>query len=197
VRIIDLSQHLDNVGTSAATNTRAGQFNVWGNSFAAEELPGSDQDVVVDAVPFRLAAFGAGAPDNVRCAGQYLELDPAAGPADWLYVLAAAERRVEDEVALHFADGAVDFEPLRISDFWAAPAVFGETRAFSTLMHYPFHTQFGVPASIWCQRVPVTRRAPLHGIGLPRNVALHLFAATLCPAVHPAARDELATGSAR
>jgi hypothetical protein len=186
VRIVDLTSHLDNVGTSTAANTEVGRFNIWGNSFAAEDLPAAGSDVVVDAVRFRLPPVGSAEPDNVRCAGQYVALEPSAGPDDgrydWLYVLAAAERRVEDEVVLHFADGSVDFEPLRVSDFWAAPPVFGETTAFETLMHYPHHTQFGVPATVWCQRVPVTRRASLIGIGLPHNIALHLFAATLLAA---------------
>jgi hypothetical protein len=181
VRIIDLSSHLDNVGTSTAGDTAAGRFNVWGNSFAAEDLPAAGADVLVGAVPFRMPPVGSSGPDNVRCAGQFVEVP--AGSADWLHLLAAGERRVEDEIALHFADGAVDFEPVRVSDFWAAPAAFGETAAFSTLMHYPIHTQFGVPATVWCQRVPVTRQAPLAGIGLPHNIALHIFAATLQPAV--------------
>ncbi|GAA0571521.1 hypothetical protein GCM10010172_64980 [Paractinoplanes ferrugineus] len=163
---------------------------MWGNSFAAEDLPAGGTGVVVDAVTFTMPPTGTGAPDNVRCAGQYLDLGPQADLADWLYLLAAGERRVEDEIALHFADGSVDFEPVRVSDFWAAPPAFGETKAFATLMHYPIHTQFGVPATIWCQRVPVTRRAPLTGIGLPHNVALHIFAATLQPAAaRPAALE--------
>jgi hypothetical protein len=35
---------------------------------------------------------------------------------------------------------------------------------------------------MWCQRVPVTRRADLVGLRLPRNPALHIFAMTLVPA---------------
>ncbi|HLL64398.1 MAG TPA: hypothetical protein VK453_01485 [Micromonosporaceae bacterium] len=192
MRIIDLSPHLDNVGTSTAADTKVGRFNVWGNSFAAEDLPAPGSDAVVDGIRFRLPPFGSGEPDNVRCAGQYLPVAPHDGLDDWLYLLASAERRVEDEVSLHFVDGAVDFEAVRVSDFWAAPAAFGETNAFETLMHYPHHTQFGVPAAIWCQRVPVTRRAPLVGIGLPHNIALHIFAATLLPAVPQPAAPELA-----
>jgi hypothetical protein len=181
VQNIDLSPLLDNVGTSTSADTSAGRFNVWGNSFAAEDLPTPGSVVRVDAVPFTIPPVGTGAPDNVRCAGQYLALPDGPADADWIHLLAAGERRVEDELALHFADGSVDFEPVRVSDFWAAPPAFGETRAFATLMNYPIHTQFGVPASLWAQRVPVTRRAPLIGLGLPHNLALHIFAATLQP----------------
>ena len=174
---VDLSGYRNNTAISAATETRAGEFNVWGNSFAAEYLPAGESLVQVAGVPFRFPPVCAG-PDNVRCAGQFLRVP--AGRYDWIHVLAAAERRCEDTVELNFDDGSVDAEPLRVSDFWAAPAWFGELKAFESLvMHYPHHVQRGVSAVMWAQRVPVTRRADLIGILLPRNVALHVFALTL------------------
>jgi hypothetical protein len=174
---VPLAAHLNNVGVTSKRDTGSGAFNVWGNSFAAEHLPGAGP-VVVDGVSFDYPAVGTGEPDNVRCAGQLVEVPP--GAYDWLYLLAAAERRAEDEVALHFEGGAVDFEALRISDFWASEAAFGERVAFeSPVMHYPRHVQPNVPARLWIQRVPVTRRATLEAIRLPRNVAIHVFALTL------------------
>jgi hypothetical protein len=174
---IDISGHRNNTAISAATNTAAGEFNVWGNSFAAEYLPAGGSLVQVAGVPFRFPLVAAG-PDNVRCAGQFLPVP--AGRYDWMHVLAAAERRCEDSAEFHFDDGSVDPEPLRVSDFWAAPAWFGEVRAFESLvMHYPHHVQRGVSALMWAQRVPVTRRAGLAGVRLPRNVAVHVFAVTL------------------
>jgi hypothetical protein len=174
---VPLGGHLNNVGATSARSTGAGAFNVWGNSFAAEHLPPAGP-VVVDGVRFDFPAVGTGEADNVRCDGRLVEVP--AGAYDWLYVLAAAERRAEDDVALHFEHGQVDFEALRISDFWAAEAAFGERLAFeSPVMHYPRHVQPNVPARLWIQRVPVTRRATLEAIRLPRNVAIHVFALTL------------------
>ena len=174
---VQLDGYLNNVGATSRRDTGSGAFNVWGNSFAAEHLP-PPGPVVVDGIRFDFPAAGAGEPDNVRCEGQLVDVLP--GAYDWLYVLAAAERRAEDDVALHFEDGAVDFETLRISDFWAAEAAFGERLAFeSPVMHYPRHVQPNVPARLWLQRVPVTRRATLEAIRLPRNVAIHVFALTL------------------
>ena len=174
---VPLSTHVDNVGTSQAAATAAGRFNVWGNSFAAERLPAPGR-VEVGGVSFEFPRVGTGRPDNVRCAGQYVEVPR--GEYDWVHLLAAAERRAEDELALHFADGAVDFEALRVSDFWAAPAAFGERLAFeSPAMHYPHHVQSDVPAMLWEQRVPITRRAEVVGLRLPRNVAVHVFAISL------------------
>ncbi|MFB9556560.1 hypothetical protein [Streptomyces roseoviridis] len=174
---VDISAQLDNTAISAATNTKAGAFNVWGNSFAAEYLPAGGSLVHVAGVPFRFPPVCDG-PDNIRCAGQFLPLPE--GRYDWIHVLAASERRCEDTVELHFSDGSVDAEALRVSDFWSAPAWFGEVRAFESLvMHYPHHVQRDVSAVMWAQRVPVTRRAALAGVRLPRNVAVHVFALTL------------------
>lgn len=174
---VDISGHRNNTAVSAATETGAGAFNVWGNSFAAEYLPAGGGLVHVDGVPFAFPPVCTG-PDNVRCAGQFIRVPE--GGYDWIHVLAASERRCEDTVELSFADGSVDAEPLRVSDFWAGPAWFGEVTAFESLvMHYPHHVQRGIPAVIWAQRVPVTRRAALAGILLPCNVAVHVFAVTL------------------
>jgi hypothetical protein len=174
---IDISSHRNNTGITAASETGEGAFNVWGNSYAAEYLPAGKSLVDVDGVPYEFPPVCSG-PDNVRCAGQFVEV--SAGRYDWIHVLAASERRCEETVELNFADGTVDAEPLRISDFWAAPAWFGEVKAFeSPVMHCPRHVQRGVPAVIWSQRVAVTRRADLIGILLPRNVAVHVFALTL------------------
>jgi hypothetical protein len=174
---VPLDGHLNNVGATSERETGSGSFNVWGNSFAAEHLP-PPGPVVVDGVRFEFPAAGAGEPDNVRCEGQLVAVPP--GAYDWVYVLAAAERRAEDDVALHFERGEVDFEALRISDFWAGEAAFGERLAVeSPVMHYPRHVQPNVPARLWSQRVPVTRRATLEAIRLPRNVAIHVFALTL------------------
>ncbi|AUG78720.1 hypothetical protein CFP65_3948 [Kitasatospora sp. MMS16-BH015] len=174
---IDISGHRNNTAVSAATDTGAGAFNVWRNSFAAEYLPAGGSLVEVDGVPFDFPPVCQG-PDNVRCAGQYLEVPR--DRYDWIHLLAASERRCEDTVELTFADGSVDAEPLRVSDFWAAPAWFGEVKAFESLtMHYPQHVQRGVPAVMWSQRVAVTRRVDLTGLLLPRNVAVHVFAVTL------------------
>jgi hypothetical protein len=174
---VDISDHRNNTAISAATHTQAGRFNVWGNSFAAEYLPAGESLVHVAGVPYRFPPVCDG-PDNIRCAGQYLRV-PAAH-YDWIHVLAAAERRCEDTVEAHFDDGSVDAEALRVSDFWSAPAWFGEVKALESLvMHYPHHVQRGVSAVMWAQRVPVTRRGCLVGVRLPRNVAVHLFAVTL------------------
>ena len=178
VTLVDLAEHRNNVAITAATTTGTGRLNVWGNSLPADQMAINSR-IVIEGVPFDFPDAGHGEADNVCCQGQFIRLPP--GRYDWLYLLVCAERRVEDEIAFHFSDGAVDFEALRVSDFWAAEPAFGETAAITTTrMHYPHHVQDRVPGMIWCQRVPVVRRAELVAARLPDHVGVHVFAATLC-----------------
>jgi hypothetical protein len=178
-RSLDLTAHLDNTARTTREDLAAGGFNIWRNTFPADELPPAGGRVEVGGVQF---AFPADGPDNLRCTGQLIEVPP--GRYDWIWVLAAAERRTEDQVLLHFAGGEVDPEWLRVSDFWpdAAPH-FGETAAFRcAVLHYPRHVQANMPVTIWRQRVAVPRAAELVAVRLPDNPAIHLFAATLTTA---------------
>ena len=176
-RPVDLAGHRNNRGATGRASIGTGRFNVWGNSFPADHLPPPGSTLVVGDVPFTMPPPDP-AGDNVRCAGQFVSLRALRG--DWVHVLAAAERRAEDTLALHFADGQVDHEALRVSDFWAAPAWFGEPAAARTpVMHYPHHVQRDVPALLWAQRVPVVRRASLTGMRFPHNIAVHVFAVTV------------------
>lgn len=174
---LDIAAHRNNIGTTTDQRLANGRFNVWRNSLCATELPTGR--VTVHGIPFELPAWTAGDSDNIRCEGQYVTVPH--GHYDWLYLLAAAERRAEDETALHFQDGTVDFETIRVSDFWASTAAFGERDAMtSPVMHYPYHVQSGVPGRVWLERVPVVRQTALAGFRLPRNVSIHIFAVTLC-----------------
>lgn len=179
--LVDLSPHFNNDGISYASNPADGSFNLWGSTYPAEELPPSLSTVDIDGVPFRFPPKEDGRLNNVLCAGQLVEVPPAV--YDWLYLLAASERRTEDWVYLHYASGAVDPEWLRVSDWWPeAPARFGEVVAFrASVLHYPRHVQAGMRPTIWRQRVPVTRHEVLMTVRLPDNASMHIFAATLVP----------------
>ncbi len=177
---LDLREHFDNRGLTSVSELGGGGFNVWSNTFPADELPPAGSVVRVGGVLFEFPVRGRGG-DNVRCAGQLIGVPP--GTYDWLYVLAAAERRTEDLLHLHYADGSVDPEWLRVSDFWPQTADrFGAIEAFRcATMHYPRHVQHGVDPVIWRHRVPVPRHAELAAIRLPDNPAAHIFAITPVP----------------
>ncbi|MQY12854.1 hypothetical protein SRB5_29930 [Streptomyces sp. RB5] len=182
---VDLAPYADNTGITSARATAAGAFNLWGNTFPAGELP-PPGTAVVDGLPFRFPLAPAGEPDNVRCAGQLLPLPP--GRYDWIQLLAAAERRTEDQALLHYADGAVDPEWLRVSDFWPQTrSRFGAAPAYECrVLHYPRHVDDKFGPVVWRHRVPVPRESDLAAVRLPDNPAIHVFAMTLVPALVPA-----------
>ena len=176
--LLDLLPLFNNDSISYAHNLGDAGFNVWENSFPAEELPDSLSIVEVAGVPFRFPPKEDGQLNTVVCCEQRLELPP--DRYAWIYVLGASERRSEDPVWLHYQSGAIDAEWLRLSDFWPGrSARFGEVEAFRCKhMHYPRHVQPRVEPVIWRQRIPVTRQESLAAIHLPDNVAMHLFAVT-------------------
>jgi hypothetical protein len=180
---VDIRASFDNRGLTRRDELSRGGFNIWDNTYPAEELPEPGGTTLVGGLPFLFPAPDADGRDNLRCAGQLIALPP--GRYDWIYLLGAAERRSEDAVHLHYADGAVDPEWLRVSDFWAeTPAHFGESAGLScTVLHYPRHVQARMGPSIWRCRVPVPRETGLTALRLPDNPAIHLFALTLIAAL--------------
>ncbi|MEW2500991.1 hypothetical protein AB0878_10960 [Amycolatopsis sp. NPDC047767] len=176
--MIDLGRHFDGTGVQPEGTPGDYGFNVWRNTFPAEELPPAGSVREVAGVPFAFPAPNSAGADNVRCRGQLVEVP--AGRYDWLYLLGAAERRTEDEVELHHAGGTVRRSWLRMSDFWPeTPARFGEPLAFCTTgLRYPRHTQAGHSPSIWQQRVAIAEPDPLVALRLPDNPAMHVFALT-------------------
>jgi len=155
-----------------------GRLNIWRNSYPLEEARTLGRDIAVGGMRFQLAPFDGVVADNVRCMGQLIALPPAR--YDWIYMLCSAERRVEDEAALHFVDGAVDFVPFCIADFWpGARARNGEQEAIRfSAINFPRHRQERIEPGIWRQRLPVSREAALTALRLPCNVAGHVFALT-------------------
>jgi hypothetical protein len=178
VRVVDLAPHCDNHGISASRWPTGGGFNIWANTFPAEQLPPPGTVTDVGGMPFRFPAGAVGQADNIRCRGQQVAVPP--GRYDWLYLLAAGERRTEDVLTLRYADGRQRRQWLRVSDFWPeTPARFGELLAFRcTGMHYPRHPQRNMSPAIWRTRVPVTDPGVVVGLTLPDNPALHVFALT-------------------
>ncbi|MFI6130804.1 hypothetical protein [Micromonospora sp. NPDC051141] len=189
--VLNVDDLLNNRGTTGIADTDHGRLNVWGNSFPAEELPEPGALITVDGVPFRWPR-GHVDGDNVRCEGQVIDLP--SGRYEWVYLLAASERRSEDTLWVFYDDGHADPLPLGVSDFLDGTPVFGEKPAFRTGgMHYPHHVQPNLPTTMWSCRVGVPRRGNAHALRLPRLVALHVFAVTLLTSADARAAD----GSAR
>ncbi|GAA2515343.1 hypothetical protein [Winogradskya humida] len=175
---IDLSGFFTNRGLQPPGTTGDYGFNIWSNTFPAEELPPAGTVADVAGVPFSFPPDAATG-DNIRCRGQVIALP--AGDWDWIYLIGAAERRTEDQVELRYRDGSVRPAWLRMSDFWPeTPVRFGEPLAFRTRsMRYPRHTHQNHAPALWQQRIGIAEPGNLSAVRLPDNPAMHVFALTL------------------
>jgi hypothetical protein len=178
--VLDLTTVADCTGIGSRDRLGPGAFNIWSNSFPGEDLP-LGRDVRLGDVPFRFPAADGHRPDNVRCRAQRLEVSARGVRVDWIHLLAAAERRSEDELTVHYRDGSRRSQWLRVSDFWPETAArFGERMAYrASSLLYPRHEQHGMAPVIWAQRVPVAVPDGVTALTLPDDPAVHLFAVTL------------------
>ncbi len=176
---LDLCHHFNNDGISYASNRCDGSFNVWGNTFPAEALPLSLSIVDIAGVPFLFPPKEDGLLNNMSCFNQEILVEPAR--YDWLYLLAASERRSEDLICLHYEQKRLEYARLRVSDFWPeTPPRFGEVEAFRCpSLHYPHHTQSNMKPVIWRQQIGLADADKLVQMTLPDNIAIHIFALTL------------------
>lgn len=175
---IDLRGLVNNRGLQPPGTTGYG-FNIWSNTFPAEELPPAGSVTDVAGVPFSFPPPPAPGGDNIRCRGQLVGLP--VGDWDWIYLVGAAERRTEDLVELLYRDGTVRPAWLRMSDFWPeTPERFGEPlTARTSAMRYPRHTHRNHAPTLWQQRIGVAHPEGLSAVRLPDNPAMHVFALTL------------------
>jgi hypothetical protein len=174
-KMLVLDPFLNNQAATRPDNLTDGRLNVWRNSLPTQPEP---LEMVVDGVPLRSARLDGHGPDNLVCSGQRIEVPERRW--DWLYVIGCGERRVRDVLTWHFSDGSASQDHVELSDLWEGRSDYGEDLALRTdVIHYPHHVQERIGITLWCQRVPITRRQPLRAILLPENPAVHLFAMTL------------------
>jgi hypothetical protein len=176
--LVELDGFANNDGISTLSNTADGGFNVWGNSYPAEELPASGSIATFARVPFRFPRKDDGCANNVVCIGQTITF--AEGEYCGMAILGAAERRSADVVTFLAAAGAEVRVPLRLSDWWpGARGHFGNRLALRcSRLHYPRHVQRDMSPALWVQRAAFPRIRTRQAV-LPDHPALHIFGLTL------------------
>lgn len=169
---LDLSDLVDNQAATRADDLGSGQLNVWRNSIPAT---GEPITAVCDGIALRSAPLTGLSPDNVRCDGQVVAVEPA-GRYDWAYLLCCSERRSTARAVYYFEDGSSCEQEFQVSDLWEGEPGHGEDLAHrSSQIHYPHHIQSRLGLTVWAQRAPIPRRQVLTHVRLPRGRAIHVF----------------------
>lgn len=179
---IDLTEFLNSDGISTEANRQDSDFDQYGQSFPAEELPKAG-NLCKPELPVCFV-FPAGEPkakNNVACAGQTI---PLSGKRKAMHLLiTATDANQEAQVAIEFADGKVE-KDLKVTDWCGEPA-FGEKVAVATK-----HRVASKPdasglfmeekaAKIWCVTVPLDAKREVKAVKLPFNAQIHIFALSL------------------
>jgi len=183
VVMLDIAKLFNNDGISSQANKKDGNFDLpklaSGDTYPADQLPPSSAELPLPAMPalrFHFPDKADGKANNVRCAGQRLEVRPHTYSTLWL--LASADTRdQEDGLRLVYERGE---EPvtLRVTD-WCSEAKFGEIEAIRCSARHTWDGKREERACrIWAIALSI-RRDPLRAIVLPANERIHIFAATL------------------
>jgi hypothetical protein len=175
--VADLSPHLNNVGTSLPAVDVGGGFDGMGRTFPNEEMA-----PLVALLGRPIAGWGRGAPDNVTCEEQVVELGTPV-PAAGLVVVGFSDGGSMQDAFLAFdAAGRSVAVQVGLTDGFGKWPAFSNTVAvaFSHLRIGGRDTPYATP-KLW--RADVASGTPLEcrSIVLPFNPAMHVFALAVRP----------------
>lgn len=187
--IIELSKYFNNDGISFDTDRSDGDFDSWGKTYPAEELPGSNERFISNGVMFVFPAKEDGKQNNIALSGENVKVPE--NTYDYLYVLGASEMgSFQDNLILEYEDHALDKGKLALSDFFCQSPLFDDKKAIEcSHYHEPtgdvfwyeslFQKRERIQPAIWFQAMKCDSRKRLKNIQFPDNPSMHVFCLTL------------------
>ena len=180
---IDLTKVFNNDAFSSEANRKDADFDEWGQSFPAEELPKAGNFCKKELPAcFVFPTLDAGKKNNIACAGQAIAL---AGKAKAMHLLVTAtDGNQQDKVTIAYADAAGQ-KDLKVTD-WCGAAAFGEKTAAQCAHRIAADpggagvlSKEAKKTHIWCVSIPLDANRELKSVKLPYNAKIHVFALTL------------------
>lgn len=174
--IISLEDYYNADAISYDTNRSDGAFGL--TSYPAELLPESNEIVHVNHVPFKFPSKEDTDLNNIECNKQEIRI--AKDFYESMHFMAACDNgSFEETIELVYVDEIVKAK-LCISDWIEYAPLFGEVTAFTcNHLHASDRDLTDLVSRIWVQSIKIDSGKQLHGIKLPDNPCLHLFAITL------------------
>lgn len=180
---IDISPLFNNDAFSSEDNRKDADFDQWGQSFPAEELPDAGKFCKKELPAcFLFPTKEETKKNNTACAGQTI---PVAGKRQALHLLVTAtDADQESTLTVEYADGKVQAD-LKVTD-WCQEAKFKEAVAAETKHRVAVDangqgvlSKEVMAARIWCVTIPLDAKRELKSVKLPYNAQIHIFALTL------------------
>ncbi|GLX50936.1 hypothetical protein Shyhy01_38860 [Streptomyces hygroscopicus subsp. hygroscopicus] len=174
---VDLTPHRNSAAFLAAGEPPDDGFDGFGRAFPAEQLG-------AHALHLGLPnGCGHGAPDNVACEGQAIDLDEPLRAAG-LRVVGAGSGGTVSEILTLEHDGATTPVRVRLSDFLSRRPAFDDT----CFAHSPFlydvgaRPEPGAEPRLWQTEIPLDPPVRCARVTLPVNPDMHIVGLWLLPA---------------
>lgn len=180
---LDIASCFNNTGFSFDSNRAGGDFDSYGQTFPAEELPASNEVFVSGDVPFLFPEKMSGPGDNISLAGQ--RISTPVGCFAWAHFLGASEGgSFKDQITFDYGPFSVKSE-IGFTDYFESESVFGD---LGSVICSHYHTAAGnsvgnydseIHPVIWQQKLRTNELKPLRSILLGDNPCIHIFSITL------------------
>jgi hypothetical protein len=181
-RPLELNHYFNNDGISFNSNPSDGDFDCYGQTYPAEELPFSNKIFFFKRIEFLFPIKDDGFNNNIAFNEQQVLI-----PSDsysCLHILGAADGGNFSEPIIFEYEKEVEEIESGLSDFFSNEAFFQNEKAI-VCSHY--HTssgdQFGemnnIKPTIWYDKIYLNKLLQLKRIILADNPCLHIFCMTL------------------
>ncbi|MEW2624639.1 hypothetical protein [Streptomyces sp. NPDC048106] len=173
---VDLTPHRNSTAFLAAGEAPTDGFDGFGRAFPAEELGAA---ATLLGLP---SGHGHGAPDNVACEGQTIDLaEPLR--AGGLRVVGAGSGGTVSEL-LSLEHDATTPVRVRLSDFLSRQPAFEDTCFAHSSFLYDIggRPEPGAQPRLWQAEIPLDPPVPCARITLPVNPDMHIMGMWLLPA---------------
>jgi hypothetical protein len=181
--LIKLNGLFNNNGITYDYNRGSGDFDCYGQTYPAEELPPSNKIFLFDLIPFIFPQKEGEVKNNISLNRQILSVNE--GYFSDIHLLGACDGgNFMENFELVYNNNSKQLIKIGLTDFFEIVPVYNEKRAIYC-SHY--HNQFGdekgeykkVEPSIWYTKITIDGNIKLKEIILGDNLCMHIFAMTL------------------
>ena len=175
--LLDLKEFLNNKGISKIGS--AGEFDSWGNSFDAAELPEPGELFEINEIPFRISKNSYA--DNMVLENQVIPLQYEF-KCNCINILGASDGgNFFDSIKIEFSNGNKHEYPVGVSWWKSNEAHFGNKVGMSCqhLINSSGEINKKFQVKLWHCTVVISNEFIPVSLTFPDNVCMHVFAITM------------------
>lgn len=179
---LSLDSFFNNDGISFNSNQTDGDFDCFGQTFPAEELPKSNHIFLVNGVKFQFPDKSDGCLNNICLAEQRIYSAPD-NYSDCHILGASDGGSFQEDITFHYSFG-FEKKKIGLTDFFLRKPVYAERIGIRcTHYHSPSGNSGGdynnISPTIWHQTIKLNSKSKLTEFRFEDNYCMHIFCITL------------------